>query len=116
MRDKILQLLQDSSQQDPTGSSYEQRIIMDSDFCDLSTIIESLIKRYPTNIDIDKLEEKFEEAFDKNTAPTGGGYEADYTDKCGFWNDFKVSIIDFAKQYHIDQVELSKKDNKPCST
>jgi hypothetical protein len=36
----------------------------------------------------DWLEDKFEECFDKCTAPTGGGYEADWTDRGELWKMF----------------------------
>jgi hypothetical protein len=59
-----------------------------------------------------ELEDKFDEAFDKNTSSTGGGYEADYTSKQGLWNDFLPSIIEFAKAYHIEQLEAMKAAQK----
>lgn len=35
----------------------------------------------------DELYDEIETIFDKHTAPTGGGYEADYTDRNGFINE-----------------------------
>lgn len=61
----------------------------------------------------EELEEKFEDAFDKNTRATGGGYEADYTDKWDFWRAFLPSIIQFAKDYHVEQIQIAKKQDKP---
>jgi hypothetical protein len=60
----------------------------------------------------EELEDKFDKAFDKNTSPTGGSYEADYTYRQGLWNDFLPSIIEFAKAYHIAQVEATKEAQK----
>ena len=39
--------------------------------------------------DIDKIIDKLEDILDANTAPTGGGYEADYTDKNKVLSDFR---------------------------
>lgn len=48
----------------------------------------------------EELEIKFDEAFDKNTKPTGGGYEADMTSSHGLWNDLLPIIMQFAKEYN----------------
>jgi hypothetical protein len=40
-KEQILQLLQDSSVQDPSSDSYEQRIIIDSDFEKIADILSS---------------------------------------------------------------------------
>lgn len=50
----------------------------------------------------DTLEEKFDEIFDKHTAPTGGGYEADYTYRRGFYNEFEPVVLEYAKQESAD--------------
>ena len=53
------------------------------------------------------LENEFESAFDDNTAPTGGGYEADYTDKWGFYRKFEPCIIEYAtQQSRIDAIRF----------
>ena len=52
------------------------------------------------------LENEFESAFDDNTAPTGGGYEADYTDKWGFYRKFEPCIIEYATQQ--SRIEVAK--------
>ncbi len=53
------------------------------------------------------LESEFESAFDDNTAPTGGGYEADYTDKWGFYRTFEPRIIEFSNQEkRIEAIEF----------
>lgn len=44
MKKKILQLLQDASEQDPTSNSYEQRIIRDNYFEGIADKIELTIK------------------------------------------------------------------------
>jgi hypothetical protein len=55
------------------------------------------------------LENEFESAFDDNTAPTGGGYEADYTDKWGFYRKFEPCIIEYAtQQSRIDAIGFLK--------
>lgn len=46
----------------------------------------------------EELELEFEECFDKNTQATGGGYEADYTDKFGFYRMFEPFIYQYADQ------------------
>lgn len=47
-----------------------------------------------------ELELDFERCYDDNTSPTGGGYEADYTDKWGFYRSFKPFIDQYAAAYH----------------
>ena len=55
------------------------------------------------------LENEFESAFDDNTAPTGGGYEADYTDKWGFYRKFEPCIIEYAtQQSRIDAIGFAE--------
>ena len=54
---------------------------------------ESCKPMKPVNIPLttqeseDELYDEVERIFDKHTRPTGGGYEADYTDRSGFIND-----------------------------
>lgn len=50
---------------------------------------------------VDELEIKFDDAFDKNTSATGGGYEADSTYKGGLWESLLPSINQFAKEQSI---------------
>ena len=40
-----------------------------------------------------ELWDEVEEIFDKHTSPTGGGYEADYTDRHSFFNDLKEKFV-----------------------
>lgn len=45
----------------------------------------------------EELESIFEDCYDRYTAATGGGYEADYTDKWAVWKDFWPHIESYAK-------------------
>ena len=49
----------------------------------------------------EQLESEFEDCHDNNTKATGGGYEADYTDKWGVWKAFSPKIDEYAKQQAI---------------
>lgn len=40
----------------------------------------------------EQLESEFEDCHDNNTKATGGGYEADWTDKWGVWKEFSQKI------------------------
>lgn len=50
----------------------------------------------------EQLEERFDVVFDKYTAPTGGGYEADFTDKWEFYKEFEKSIDEYAKLVAVE--------------
>lgn len=58
-----------------------------------------------------ELEDKFDECFDKNTRPTGGGYEADWTDKNSLWDDLQPNVIEYAKQEAIEFETWRRKTN-----
>lgn len=62
-----------------------------------------------------ELEDDFDRCFDKNTSPTGGGYEADWTDRNGLWNDFKPAVESFAKQEAIEFKKWCEKNKEMCS-
>lgn len=55
--------------------------------------------------EMEKLRDKAEEVFDKHTAPTGGGYEADYTDMNGFMSE----LFEFLKP-HLLSSQLKSSD------
>lgn len=57
------------------------------------------------------LENEFEDCFDKSTHATGGGYEADYTDKWRFYRSFKPHILEYAKQESIAFAEFLHPDS-----
>ena len=45
-----------------------------------------------------KMWDEVEDIFDKHTMPTGGGYEADYTDRRSFFNELQSKFIIQKKQ------------------
>lgn len=50
----------------------------------------------------EQLESLFEECYDNNTKATGGGYEADFTDKWGLWKQFEPHIAEFVQQQSLE--------------
>jgi hypothetical protein len=56
----------------------------------------------------EKLEEHFEECFDNATKATGGGYEADYTDKWNFYRAFKPFIEEYRLAGATEERERAK--------
>lgn len=48
-----------------------------------------------TDLRAKELEDFFEDCFDNNTRTTGGGYEADYTDKWGVWKQFEPKLLTY---------------------
>lgn len=57
------------------------------------------------------LENAFEDCYDRHTAATGGGYEADYTDKWGVWEDFYPHIQEYAAIKAIEFAEFLHPDS-----
>lgn len=49
-----------------------------------------------------KMWDEIEEIFDKHTSPTGGGYEADYTDRTSFFNEVQSKFIIQKRQLLTD--------------
>mgnify|MGYP001582530387 CR=1 FL=1 len=58
----------------------------------------------------EQLESEFEDCHDNNTKATGGGYEADYTEKSGVWRDFSPKIDIYTTHMAISFAEWLNKE------
>lgn len=62
--------------------------------------------------DIEKIEQDIYDLFDKHTSPTGGGYEADYTNKYSFISDLVKYITPYLHQPSEQKYEFERLKTK----